>query len=144
MGGHAAGEIASSLAARVVRDVLAEERTSLSAFEQGRGMTTRKDILRLLEASVQRACSMVHTEGALDESKRGMGTTLDALLIIGTRGFIAHVGDARIYLYRQGAVHQLTEDHSLINELLKRGSSHSRTNRKSAVQKRGNARGGCV
>lgn len=121
MGGHAAGEVASNLAARIVRDSLAAERDALDEFEQGHGRTTRKDVLRLLEASVQQACSTVHHEGVLDESKRGMGTTLDALLILGNRGFIAHVGDARIFLYRQGSVHQLTEDHSLINELLKRG-----------------------
>jgi CRP-like cAMP-binding protein len=70
---------------------------------------------------VQQACSAVFEEGQADESKRGMGTTIDALLLVGSRGFIAHVGDSRVYLYRQGAVHQLTEDHSLINELLKRG-----------------------
>ncbi|MBX3249860.1 MAG: Stp1/IreP family PP2C-type Ser/Thr phosphatase [Myxococcales bacterium] len=121
MGGHAAGEVASTLAARTVREALLAERDALDEFEQGHGSTTRKDILRLLEASVQRACSTVHEEGVRDESKRGMGTTLDALLILGNRGFIAHVGDARVYLYRQGSVHQLTEDHSLINELLKRG-----------------------
>ncbi len=121
MGGHAAGEVASSMACRVFRDALAAEREALLEFEQGHGGTTRKDILRLLEASVQQACTAVHEEGIRDESKRGMGTTLDALLVIGSRGFIAHVGDARIYLHRQGSVHQLTEDHSLINELLKRG-----------------------
>ncbi|MEM9067445.1 MAG: Stp1/IreP family PP2C-type Ser/Thr phosphatase [Myxococcota bacterium] len=121
MGGHAAGEVASSMASRTVRDAIAAERDALQEFEQGHGGTTRKDLLRLLEASVQQACSTVHNEGVVDESKRGMGTTLDALLVIGSRGFIAHVGDARIYLYRQGSVHQLTEDHSLINELLKRG-----------------------
>ncbi len=121
MGGHAAGEVASSMASRTVRDAIAAERDALLEFEQGHGGTTRKDLLRLLEASVQQACSTVHNEGVKDESKRGMGTTLDAFLVIGSRGFIAHVGDARIYLYRQGSVHQLTEDHSLINELLKRG-----------------------
>jgi len=121
MGGHAAGEVASSMASRVVRDAIAAERDALVEFEQGHGGTTRKDILRLLEASVQSACSQVHAAGQADESKRGMGTTLDGLLVIGNRGFIAHVGDSRIYLYRQGSVHQLTEDHSLINELLKRG-----------------------
>ena len=121
MGGHAAGEVASSMAARTVRDALSAERDAIHEFEQGNGATTRKDVLRLLEASVQQACSAVHGEGIRDESKRGMGTTLDAFLVIGTRGFIAHVGDSRIYLIRQGSVHQLTEDHSLINELLKRG-----------------------
>jgi len=121
MGGHAAGEIASNLAVRTLRDALAGERDALLEFEKGHGGTTRTDILRLLESSVQQACSAVHQEGQKDETKRGMGTTLDVLLIIGSRGFIAHVGDARVYLFRQGSVHQLTEDHSLINELLKRG-----------------------
>ncbi len=121
MGGHAAGEVASSMACKTMRDHLASSRDALHEFEQGHGGTTRKDILQLMEASVQQACSTVHQEGIIDESKRGMGTTLDALLVIGSRGFIAHVGDSRIYLYRQGAIHQLTEDHSLINELLKRG-----------------------
>lgn len=121
MGGHAAGEVASSMACRVIRDALVAERQPLVEFEQGTGNTTRKDVLRLIEASIQEACSSVHQEGLNDETKRGMGTTVDALMIIGTRGFIGHVGDSRIYLYRQGSVHQLTEDHSLINELLKRG-----------------------
>ena len=121
MGGHAAGEVASQLAARTVRQVLVRERDMLHQFEAGHGGVGRRDVLRLLESAVQQACSAVYGEGQRDESKRGMGTTVDALLLIGSRGFIAHVGDSRVYLVRQGAVHQLTEDHSLINELLKRG-----------------------
>jgi serine/threonine protein phosphatase PrpC len=54
-----------------------------------------------------------------------MGTTASVMLIAGApdhlRGFIAHVGDSRIYLARQGQSHQLTEDHSLMNELVRRG-----------------------
>ena len=54
-----------------------------------------------------------------------MGTTASALLVAGApgqlRGFIAHVGDSRIYLARQEQCHQLTEDHSLVNELIRRG-----------------------
>ncbi|MGF1465209.1 MAG: Stp1/IreP family PP2C-type Ser/Thr phosphatase [Sandaracinaceae bacterium] len=121
MGGHAAGEVASEMAARTVRDVLARERDALHQFEAGHGGTGRTDLLRLLESAVQQACSAVFGEAQKDEGKRGMGTTLDALLLVGSRGFLAHVGDSRVYLYRQGAVHQLTEDHSLINELLRRG-----------------------
>lgn len=121
MGGHAAGEVASNLASRTVRDAIAAQRDTLLEFERGHGGTTRTDVLRLMENAVQQACAVVYHEGIRDESKRGMGTTLDALLLVGTRGFIAHVGDSRIYLYRQGSVHQLTEDHSLINELLRRG-----------------------
>jgi PPM family protein phosphatase len=50
-----------------------------------------------------------------------MGTTLSALLIVGSQGFIAHVGDSRIYLMRGGRVQQVTEDHTVYNELIKRG-----------------------
>ncbi|MBX3273576.1 MAG: Stp1/IreP family PP2C-type Ser/Thr phosphatase [Sandaracinaceae bacterium] len=121
MGGHAAGEVASQVASHTVREVLKGSADMLHQFEAGHGGIGRQDVLRLLESAVQQACSAVYQQGQNDESKRGMGTTIDALLLIGSRGFIAHVGDSRVYLYRQGAVHQLTEDHSLINELLKRG-----------------------
>lgn len=121
MGGHAAGEVASSLAAQTVREAILSDRNDINAFARGDGFVSRKDILRLLEAAVQKACSTVYQTGIEDESKRGMGTTMEVLLIAGQRGFIAHVGDSRIYLNRQGSVHQLTEDHSLVNELLKRG-----------------------
>jgi serine/threonine protein phosphatase PrpC/CRP-like cAMP-binding protein len=121
MGGHAAGEVASSLAVHVLRDTLAGERAMLADYERGTGKVERAAVLRLLELGVQRACSSVYSAAQRDPGKRGMGTTLVALLILGNRGFIAHVGDSRIYLIRGGAVHQLTQDHSLINELLKRG-----------------------
>src|SRR5687768_6128001 len=98
MGGHVAGEVASRLAVHTFREALAKERDALLDFEKGHGGTTRKDILRLLESSVQQACSAVHAEAQKDDTKRGMGTTLDALLVVGTRGFIAHVGDSRVYL----------------------------------------------
>ena len=121
MGGHAAGEVASSIAAKTVQEVISQQRELLVQFEQGVGGASRTDILRLMEQAVQQACNAVYQEGQRDETKRGMGTTLDAMLILGERGFIGHVGDSRVYLYRQGSVHQLTEDHSLINELLRRG-----------------------
>lgn len=121
MGGHAAGEVASQIASHAVHEVLKREQDMLHQFDAGHGGIGRTDVLRLIESAVQQACSAVYNEGQRDESKRGMGTTIDCLLLVGSRGFIAHVGDSRIYLYRQGAVHQLTEDHSLINELLKRG-----------------------
>ncbi|MDD9941037.1 MAG: Stp1/IreP family PP2C-type Ser/Thr phosphatase [Myxococcales bacterium] len=121
MGGHAAGEVASNVAVHSFRESVHSERALLDAFERGLSSTTREDVLRLLEQGVQNACAMVHGEAQRDPSKRGMGTTIVALLVIGSRGFCVHVGDSRIYLVRNDTVHQLTEDHSLINELLKRG-----------------------
>jgi serine/threonine protein phosphatase PrpC/CRP-like cAMP-binding protein len=121
MGGHAAGEIASNIAVHTCRDTIYRERELLERFERGVDSVSRQDVLRLMEQAVQNACTAVYAEAQKDTSKRGMGTTLIALLLIGSRGFIAHVGDSRIYMLRKGLVHQLTEDHSLINELLKRG-----------------------
>ena len=121
MGGHAAGEIASSLAVHAFRDTVVENRNMLEAFERGVSAADRKDVLRLLELGAQKACAAVFAHAQHDVTKRGMGTTLIALLVLGSRGFLAHVGDSRIYLVRGDAVHPLTQDHSLINELLKRG-----------------------
>jgi serine/threonine protein phosphatase PrpC len=121
MGGHAAGEVASNVAVHTCRDTIFRERELLQRFERGVDSVGRQEVLRLMEQAVQNACAAVYAEAQKDPSKRGMGTTLIVLLLIGSRGFIAHVGDSRIYLLRKGLVHQLTEDHSLINELLKRG-----------------------
>lgn len=121
MGGHAAGEVASSIAVHTFRDTLIRERGVIESFERGLDSGSREDVLRLMEEGVQNACSAVYAEAQKDAGKRGMGTTLVALLLVGSRGFIAHVGDSRIYVVRNNTVHQLTEDHSLINELLKRG-----------------------
>lgn len=121
MGGHAAGEVASQIASRAMRDALVKGRATIEQFEQGDPAVTRKQMVTLMESSVLHACAEVHAEGQRDATKRGMGTTLVALLIVGNRGFIAHVGDSRVYVIRQGAAHQLTEDHSLINELVRRG-----------------------
>ncbi len=121
MGGHAAGEVASSLAVHALRDTLATEGEALASAERDLSPAARQQVLRLLEQGVQRACNAVFAEAQRDPGKRGMGTTIVALLMVGSRGFIAHVGDSRIYLMRNDGLHQLTQDHSLINELLKRG-----------------------
>jgi PPM family protein phosphatase len=120
MGGHAAGEVASALAVNTVRDVVARNEDIVQEYVEKEG-STRQDILNLFEHAVQEACVTINDIAQKSPEKRGMGTTLSALMVIGRRGFIAHVGDSRIYLLRSARVHQLTEDHSLINELVKRG-----------------------
>ncbi len=124
MGGHAAGEVASAIAVRTMHEEIKRERDLLADFvagARGASRVTNKDILSLMEHAVQRACSRIHEEAQNDPQKRGMGTTLSALCILGTSGFIAHVGDSRIYLSRGGAIQQITEDHTVFNELVKRG-----------------------
>jgi PPM family protein phosphatase len=125
MGGHAAGEVASSVTVHKVRDAVYSNRDLLEEFKRDETGVQGVEILQILEHALQSACSTVYERAQREQEKRGMGTTASVLLIAGApsklRGFIAHVGDSRIYLARQSQCHQLTEDHSLMNELLRRG-----------------------
>jgi len=125
MGGHAAGEVASSITVHELRDAVHANRDLLERFAAGDPEFQSVEILQMLEHAVQSACGAVYERAQAEKEKRGMGTTASVLLIVEgpteARGFIAHVGDSRIYLTRQNQTHQLTEDHSLMNELVKRG-----------------------
>ena len=124
MGGHAAGEVASAMAVRAVHEEVRREKELLDDYvagATGASRVTTRDVVALLEHAVQRACSKIHEEASNDPNKRGMGTTLSALLVLGHQGFIAHVGDSRVYLARGGRTQQVTEDHTVYNELIKRG-----------------------
>jgi serine/threonine protein phosphatase PrpC len=120
MGGHASGEVASAMAVHIVRDVVWAERDILEHYED-EDPRSHVEVCTLLEYAVHRACEEIHQKAKVEPEKRGMGTTIVVLFIIGARGFIAYVGDSRIYLLRGGVVYQLTEDHSLKNELIRLG-----------------------
>jgi PPM family protein phosphatase len=121
MGGHASGEVASHIAVHEFRNAIEAKQDVLEAYTKGDAATGTQEVLALLEHGVQTAGIAIFERGKLEPDKRGMGTTISALMVVGDRGFIAHVGDSRIYLLRQAQVIQLTEDHSLINELIRRG-----------------------
>ncbi len=124
MGGHAAGEVASAIAVRTLHEEIKKEKELIADYVSGAtgaSKVTTKDIVALLEHAVLRACAKIHEEAQADVAKRGMGTTLSAIMFMGTQGFIAHVGDSRIYMMRAGRVQQVTEDHTVFNELIKRG-----------------------
>ena len=71
--------------------------------------------------AVQEACARINKTAQADRTKRGMGTTFDCVLMVGNRAVIGHVGDSRVYLIRQGKVHRLTEDHTMLAMALKAG-----------------------
>jgi serine/threonine protein phosphatase PrpC/CRP-like cAMP-binding protein len=123
MGGHAAGEVASAIAVRTVHEVLNGEREMLTArAEQGpQSEVSSKQLLSLLDYAIQTASQRIHAEARDDPRKRGMGTTISLLLIIDRYGYVAHVGDSRIYLMRDNAINQVTEDHTVANELIRLG-----------------------
>jgi protein phosphatase len=110
MGGHSAGHIASELAAREVFRTVAD-----AAHAEGRTPTDR------LRGAVGNANDAILAASKTRDEWTGMGTTLVALLAVGDRAALAHVGDSRAYLVRRGRVRQLTDDHSLVGELQRRG-----------------------
>ena len=77
--------------------------------------------LRLLREALERVDRKLIEEGENNPALAGMGTTLTALSILGADGFIVHVGDSRAYLFRDGALEQQTRDHTVAEELVRRG-----------------------
>jgi serine/threonine protein phosphatase PrpC/CRP-like cAMP-binding protein len=123
MGGHAAGEVASAMAVRSIHEEVKKEADLLadySAGKQGAAKVSKREILNLLEFAANRASGTINDAATKDPAKRGMGTTLVAVLLVGGQAFIVHVGDSRIYLMRNGVLEQLTDDHNVHNELIKR------------------------
>jgi PPM family protein phosphatase len=107
MGGHAHGEVASSVAIAAM--------SSLDEDTQG------GDLLSAIEAAVRDANRRLHEMVARDSSLKGMGTTLTAMLWSGTRVALVHVGDSRAYLLRAGELYQITHDHTLVQSLVDDG-----------------------
>ena len=123
MGGHAAGEVASAIAVRTIHEVVAQQRDMIENRRDNGPHSTvsTSDVLKVLEFAVQSASTHIHNAAQSDSDKRGMGTTVSLLLLIGSHGYVAHVGDSRIYLARGGQTHQVTDDHTVANELLRLG-----------------------
>ena len=107
MGGHAGGERASRIAVETVRAVVEEAGEASEA---------------LLRQALEEANRAIHRAATADSHLAGMGTTGVALLRAPDgRAWVAHVGDSRAYLLRGGRLEQLTEDHSFVAELQRRG-----------------------
>ncbi len=105
MGGARAGEVASRIAVETLAD----------GDHAGEGPEA------LLADTARDANRKIHELGEADESLKGMGTTFTAALVDGSDVAVAHVGDSRLYRLRDGALERLTRDHSLVEELVRRG-----------------------
>ncbi len=123
MGGHASGEVASAIACetfvRAIQTPAVGE--SFDAYRSGPTLEAREQVLKNLEWVVQRAHKAVRSETEREKSRRGMGCTLDAVVLVASRAFVAHVGDGRVYLTRPTATIQLTHDHTIGGSLVARG-----------------------
>jgi PPM family protein phosphatase len=110
MGGHAAGEVASEMAVEIVQRELAPLR-DLDA----------DDVVQRVATALKRANRAIHDRTLTEVDKQGMGTTVSALLVAGSRYLIGQVGDSRVYLMRDGSLSQLTKDHSYVQEQVDAG-----------------------
>lgn len=121
MGGHAAGEVASAMAVQKVREALEQARPDIVRFSKEPDEERRKSLVKALEAAVLEAHKAVYERGIAETDKHGMGTTLDVVLIAGPEAFVAHVGDSRTYLVREGQANQITTDHTVAEVLVIEG-----------------------
>ena len=119
MGGHAAGEVASELAACTVRRCIEQNKAVLDAYDDS--APARDQLLRMVEDAIKTASRAVFALARSEKSRAGMGTTLTMMLCVRQTGVMGHVGDSRLYMRRQGRLHQLSEDHTYINEMIRRG-----------------------
>ena len=120
VGGRAAGEVASSLTVDTVRLASSKLVSLLDAYEVDGDWHHRNKVLSALEAVCQDASRTVYEE-AEKRGKRGMTTTMVMMAVRKGTAFLAHVGDSRAYLIREGLIQQLTEDHSMVNEMVRSG-----------------------
>jgi serine/threonine protein phosphatase PrpC len=121
MGGHAAGEVASAMAVETVKQSLETARPQIRGFAAKPTEQGRRDLVGLLQGSVLAAHQAVFQRGSKETDKQGMGTTLDVVLVAGGEAFIAHVGDSRTYLVRDGRASQITTDHTVAEVLVIEG-----------------------
>jgi serine/threonine protein phosphatase PrpC len=118
MGGHQKGEEASSLAARVAASYLAEHVYVPYLYQAARGASGQPINEALINA-------VENANLAVQQTVPDGGTTLTAALVMGSNVYIAHVGDSRAYLFRQGDIKQITRDHSLAQRLEELGQGTS-------------------
>ena len=108
MGGHAGGDIASAIASQHIS--LADELLATSAEAEQKLIDYIYQAKQKIDASVKQHPAIT-----------GMGTTLSAMMVTGTKVTIAHIGDSRIYLARDGVVKQITTDHTFVQRLVDTG-----------------------
>ena len=119
MGGHAAGEVASETATTAIQRFFAERSEVLKRFDGSERAV--EEVTGLLNQAVIYASKTVYDVAAGDKGKHGMGCTCVVLLTIGDKGFMANVGDSRLYLARDGQLYQLSTDHNFMNEAIAQG-----------------------
>jgi serine/threonine protein phosphatase PrpC len=121
VGGRKAGELASAITVNTFQSFAPQLKAAADAFASNANRETRNAVLELLDQAANAASRRVY-EAATSTGRQGMTTTLVAAVIGGGAAFLVHVGDSRAYLVRDGELRQLSEDHSMVNELIRTGA----------------------
>lgn len=134
MGGAAAGEVASKLSVDTVLNYFRQSAKTRNYPVYGQTFEGVSERANALASAIQLANQAVFETGSKHASQRGMGSTVVAVMTRGNAFSIAHVGDSRIYLIRHGHIQQLTNDHSLVAEQVRRGLITKEQAEKSEMQ----------
>ena len=113
MGGHKAGEIASSMAIEIIENNFSQKKNNLS---------DKDEVIKSIKGSIEEANTKIYLKSIQNKDLKGMGTTITLAYILDDNIYLGHVGDSRAYLISDGNINQITEDHSFVNELVKSGS----------------------
>lgn len=119
VGGHEQGEVASKEGATSALAHIAANREVINNFQDT--PTGREALRSLVRDAVQAGGRRVWQLASGEEGRARMGSTLTMLLVVGEKGIMGHIGDSRLYVRRGEETHQLSEDHTYLNELLKKG-----------------------
>jgi protein phosphatase len=117
MGGHRAGEVASGLSVEAIEAFLLNTLRRFSNLQA----SEEQNALQEFQHALVSADARLFAETARHPEWQGMGTTLTLAFAVNWKLFIAHAGDSRCYLFSQGELHQLTQDHTFVAELIRRG-----------------------
>lgn len=107
MGGHKAGEYASNQAIALVKREVASD--------------TESEPVQIINQGITTANNSIYEEAAQDATKSGMGTTMVVATIFDHHMCVGNVGDSRLYVYREGQLRQVTQDHSVVGEMVRKG-----------------------
>ena len=128
MGGHKAGEIAAHMAVKFVLDKLRK-----FVLQENSVSITGSQLLEFVSNTISSSNAEIYSAQEAEEAYKGMGTTIVATVVIGSQIYVGHVGDSRLYLYRNRTVQRLTKDHSLVQDLIDRGFYTEREARSASV-----------
>ena len=121
MGGYQGGEIASHLAVQTISKFLSPSSPASFLEKTSERKELHKSVLKAIQQSIAEANEEIHRKASEESQLNGMGTTIVLALFCNDLVYISHVGDSRAYLIRNNTIKQLTKDHSLVTELIKKG-----------------------